>query len=71
MIVIVTKCYTYSKYPVVMVGTSHRPEVLPQRISGCFIHEVAIRTPNLQERVYMLHGLSENIIKAPGRITSQ
>ena len=59
MVVIVTMiCYTYSDYPVVMVGTTHHPEILPYRISGCFIHEVAMTTPNLQERAEILEGLS-------------
>lgn len=50
-----------------VVGTTYRPEVLHQRISGCFIHEVIMATPNLQERVEMLEGLSDNINRAPGR----
>ena len=50
-----------------MIGTSYQPQTLPQRISGCFIHEVAMTTPNLQERVDILEGLSKNIINAPGR----
>ena len=66
MVVIVTICYTYSDYPIVMVGTTHHPEILPYRISGCFIHEVSMTTPNLQERSEILEGLSEGIVKALG-----
>ena len=62
----VTDQYNYSKYPVMMVATSYRPEVLPQRISGCFIHEVVMTTPNLQERVDILKGLSAHMTNAPG-----
>ena len=52
-----------------MIGTSYRPQSLPQRISGCFIHEVAMTTPSLEERVDILEGLSKNIITAPGECT--
>lgn len=66
MVVIVTDCYGYSNYPVMMVGTSYRPQILPQRISSCFIHEVVMVTPNLQERAEILEGLSKDMITAPG-----
>ena len=49
-----------------IVGTSYHPEILPYRISGCFIHEVAMTTPNLRERAEILEGLSEDIVKALG-----
>lgn len=62
----VTDLDNYSKYPVMMVATSFKPEILPQRISGCFIHEVSMRTPDLLERKEILEGLSQNILKAPG-----
>lgn len=53
-----------------MVGTTYQPQSLPQRISGCFIHEVAMTTPTLEERVDILEGLSKNIITAPGTYVS-
>lgn len=50
-----------------MIGTtSHHPEILPQRISACFIHEVVMTTPNVRERVEMLEGLSQDVNLAPG-----
>jgi len=49
-----------------VVGVTSRPDRLIQRISGCFIHEVTMVTPNQEQRVQIMEGLCKGMSLAKG-----
>ena len=62
--------YCYSNMPIMVVGVTSQPDRLLQRISGCFIHEVAMTTPNQEQRVQIMKGLCKGMSLAKGELVS-
>ena len=49
-----------------VIGVTSWPNRLLQRISGCFIHEVAMTTPDQDQRIKIMEGLSKGMSLAKG-----
>ena len=46
-------------YPVLVVGVTSKPNLVPSRIQSCFLHQLEMSAPNQAQRLDMLGSLSK------------
>ncbi|XP_069117699.1 peroxisomal ATPase PEX6-like [Argopecten irradians] len=49
------------EYPVIVIGSTHSPNMLAADVRDSFLHEIQIEAPNEEERSEILDGLLQNV----------